>query len=216
MKIVITLACFIVVLGLAGGANAIDIKLDIQPSGGTTASGFTAWTVPSGPWSGDSSTTVDGIKFTADYEAGVREYESFNYGGTSNLGTDYFRGNHRTATLVIGNLSAGGYTLTSYHNQGNPGENNPPVLPLQVNVISGGSGSASGYQSNKAASDAEVGTITLNFTATGGADVTITYEPSDKTDYWNRPYMNGLHLTPEPATVAILGLGSLVLLRRRR
>ena len=201
----------IVVSGLAATASAIEVKIDF---GGDAMAGYTGWNEP---W--NSNITVDGAQLSMD-QAGHPGGPKIRTGTGDDLMHDALssedEGGGGTYTLHITNLAAGAYTLVSYHN--NPTTYGPTWSDATTvtSTVSGGDSDSTVAAHNAAdlgvLTDA-VGLNTVTFSSTGASDVIdVTWSHSGGATPWT----NGFILIPEPATVALLSLGSLVLLRKRR
>jgi hypothetical protein len=134
-------------------------------------------------------------------------------------------------TLTIGGLAAGNYELTSFHH-----DTEHCHGPFAVWVSTDGGASFTQLADGLMTDSTEGGTpdsgaivagpdvytlastYHVPFMANGTDDVVLRYAPySDAAGVHRQIWgMNGFELVPEPATIALLGLGALALRRRRR
>lgn len=134
-------------------------------------------------------------------------------------------------TLTLGGLAAGTYEWTSFHH-----DTEHVHGPFAVWLSTDGGGTfvqlADGLMTDSSPGgtpdsgaieggpDAYLlpSTYRTSFTANGTDDVVLRFAPySDAAGVHRQIWgMNGLEIVPEPATIALLSLGSLALIRRRR
>ena len=133
-------------------------------------------------------------------------------------------------TLTIGGLNAGDYNWTSIHHDT---ENVHGAFAVWLSTDGGSSytqlvdgfmtdGSEGGNPESAAREHGPEALLLASnyrtsFTANGTDDVVLRFAPyagvAVHRQLWG---MNGFAITPEPATIALLGLGALALIRRRR
>ena len=121
------------------------------------------------------------------------------------LADSWFGNQGGNTTLTLTGLEAGTYQMTTYHHdaEGQQGTFNVLVDGDEVLAdITNTTGTLSPGDS--------IATADFSFTADGTNPVVLTYE---MTDSWT--IVNGMTLIPEPASLALLGAGGLVLLSRR-
>jgi hypothetical protein len=122
-------------------------------------------------------------------------------------------------TLTISGLPAGEYEWLSYHHDP---EDQTGIFDVTVNDAAG-SATTTGIDISSTRNDAIVAIADVTkFTTdilSDGSDVSLTFsvvfgpEAATAEKFF---VMNAFELVPEPATIALLGLGSLALIRRRR
>jgi len=133
--------------------------------------------------------------------------------------------------LKFNTLPAGDYTLTSYHSDaGNPEvylDYRLTSVPLGADYMPSITVSGAGVSSvvgatmvpiQHVASDAELVPSVVSFHTDGTGEVVVTYVSSPGGDrcIGGTAVLNAFHLVPEPATLVLLGLGGLALIRRKR
>lgn len=134
-------------------------------------------------------------------------------------------------TLTVGGLAAGDYGWTSFHNDT---ENVWGPFAVWLSTDGGATftqladglmtdGSEGGTPESPAREHGPdpyllPSTYMTSFTANGADDVVMRFAPySDAAGVHRQIWgMNGFEVVPEPATIALLGLGALALRRRRR
>jgi hypothetical protein len=237
MKKLLTL---VLVLALASGALAVMDwdKIDMDDDDyNQTEPGWTAWAHPSG-WSAER-TLARSKTWDASFTYGIlgtwgdwtSPYTISR--DTTDWGPPYPAGSYQKALsddcvaaglmlrLRIYDLDAGTYYLYTYHNDYHNGQD-PPAQPLfdmtvmtdgltPTPVIIGGlmgepdTGAHGGYETVFVADG--INTVEI-----------IIYEVQDDQggDSAATAMLNGFMLIPEPATVALLGLGALALIRRKK
>jgi hypothetical protein len=222
-------------LGAVARAAAVDISADIGPGGtyGPQDKGASfehQWLIGSPSDATDYANTApelypvtfEGISFQLQ---GSGQYNRIGGRGGDGWGAadpdgdmaeDYGYTDSPDDIVLKIILDPGSYTLVGYHNYSHSGFSAYPGSSYAVTVTASGAATASGSGTvvqAQGATDAQImayGYSTIDFTVASTGTVAVTY------DCAGAAVLNGFHLTPEPATVAILGLGSIVLLRRRR
>jgi hypothetical protein len=150
-------------------------------------------------------------------------------GGNGNW--DGITGTPTYMSLTLGGLAAGVYDWTSFHHDT---EHCHGPFAVWLSTDSGATftqladglmtDSTPGGTPDSGATVSGPDAYTLastyrtSFTANGTDDVVLRFEPySDEAGVHRQIWgMNGFELVPEPATIALLGLGALALRRRRR
>ena len=224
------MAIFVLVMCFAGSAWALEVDFDRGSS--SSPSGWVAieqdadlWggTRPQGqgwsktfadPQNASGQTTVDGYNRSGGGKIEVNYNDYGASGDLQNMLEDAL-GNKDTSDPKIGiifsQLDANRtYTLLTYFNRVNSDWGSTPDVDIYVGETNVGTAS----QTTEAANADAAGKYTITFTADGsGVSPEVQYRCSGgDVAVW----VNGLVLTPEPATMAFLGLGSLIALRRRR
>ena len=224
VKSLIVLAAVLSLVASAGAAP-VEVKVDISSdeSQPTLDGTWTAWR----PWNFNpeiSHRTINGIdcKFHNSHMDGgdLDPWWWWPYGGESGgdalIGDGYHTQSEWPAApcwVYIGfeGLDVGvEYTLTAYMNLANVGGQGAAASISGSGGAAGGVAGGTGMVSVNAANYLEAGTATWTWTHSGGsADMQIDYSNG-------RGDIAGYVLTPEPVTLTLFGLGSLVLLKRRR
>jgi hypothetical protein len=122
-------------------------------------------------------------------------------------------------TVTISGLPAGEYEWLSYHHDP---EDQTGIFDVTVNDAAG-SATTTGIDISSTRNDGIVAIADVTKFATSilsdGSDISLTFsvvfgpEAATAEKFF---VMNAFELVPEPATIALLGLGSLALIRRRR
>jgi hypothetical protein len=133
--------------------------------------------------------------------------------------------------LKFNTLPAGDYTMTSYHSDaGNPEvylgyrlTSVPSPFDYMPAITASGVGVSDVVEAlnvpiQHVASDAELIPSVISFKYDGNGEVVVTYvsPPGFDRCEGGTSVLNAFHLVPEPATIMLLGLGGLALIRRKR
>ena len=207
-------------------AAAATLQVDYDAVGGPTQADFTSWDPPhadntglnqtgSFTYSGATDGSVE-VTLTSSSDTYERNFGAVSGGafvGQSNLLKDivfFNQGNSGTnfIQVVLNDLKAGDYTFTGYHHS--TGTLNSLAT---VNIFLNGADTGDDATQTQGVAPASIGTSVVNFTVANDDDVvTIRYQ-----DPSNRHFgLNGFEIVPEPSSLALLVIGGLCVLRRRR
>ncbi|MHC4624932.1 MAG: Calx-beta domain-containing protein, partial [Planctomycetota bacterium] len=210
----LTFRVFLVVpLVIVGSAQAFPLRVDIGDIGQPVKAG---WQEFSGNHNNeiDPKTEVylvDGRNISVTLRTGVLNDSGYRTYTGGDLGRDMLYPDNQygpvsgRVILRLGNLAAGDYILTSYHNdtRGSHAQQDP------IDVMASGAVSAYtddlGVVQTKSTDDSSLGRSAVTFTATGGGDVIVTYVPITSVPAISKAVLNGFELD---VAGAILGFSS--------
>ncbi len=210
-------AICIIAVGLASSASAVSLpvgglKIDVQAtSGQPSLPAWEKWNTGLPTDDGGSATAliVSGITFAMSGDVlCVRTGSGDNVTYEAAFSDTNGAGNKLRVTVT--GLNDGTYTMKTYHNWI---LNNQQYVDIFSNTTQVADEFPTSY--NKALGTAA--SKEFDFTISGGTgyfDVIAGSTIGSTGEY--KTMLNGFVLTPEPATIALLGMGSLVLMRRRR
>lgn len=125
-------------------------------------------------------------------------------------------------TLAISGLPAGTYEWLSYHHDT---DDQTGMFDVTLNDAAG-SATIVDIDISHSATDVDgrvdgfenIMVVALTMVSNGTDDISVVFTRTSPIDPVGTAFfvMNGFELVPEPATIALLGLGSLALIRRRR
>ena len=212
------LICLLIVLGLSGTAYPVYVdyaKIDFGNSGtagtnetqiGDATARYSAWT------NSVTSLTSDGFDITISASGGDFKFEfddSDTSGQTGPFSTTQKQGYvQRDGSATAVNIAFTGLVPGDYTLDAAAGEQNATWSATAGGSISGLTGTANGTSARQAAWSFTVDSET-------GAQITITGAGKDGADRGKIAAMT-MTYTPEPATIALLGLGCLAFIRKRR
>ena len=197
-----SLFCILPWLSLVSNAQAFPLRVDIGNIGQPVKPG---WEEFSGNGSNeiDPKTEVylvDGRSIAVSLRTGVLDDSGYRTYGGGALGGDMLYPDNQYGTiggrviLMLGNLPAGDYVLTSYHNDTK--DTHAQQHPIDVTVsgaVSASMGEISVIQT-KNIDDSNLGRSTVTFTAEGSGDVVVTYAPFTEIPLLSKAVLNGFEL----------------------
>jgi hypothetical protein len=208
-----------VVLGLAGSALGValpveGLKIDVQASSGNpTLTGWTKWNtgLPTGGGGSAANLTVSGITFAMS----GNNLSCRTTAGGDNVTQEAAFTDHNVSgdkiRVTISGLDNGTYEVTTIHRWFWP-------YTEYIDIYSGTTLEYDdvGFTNTGTAEPLTAVNRTFDIVIDGSNDYfeLVTNKAGSNGEY--KAALNGFILTPEPATVALLGLGSLILFRRRR
>lgn len=218
-------------------ASAASLMLDLQPTNGTTATGYQALeesdkVIPTTTHNYSAFGTTVGVALTvANLPDGANDFRAVTRNGTAtetandwlsvdtrNTGTDV------TLTITLSNLPAGDYTWLSEHRDGGTDTTNGNLTGTADLVFVDASGSTglltNEIQFKAGASGPEPQIYTRSFTSNGG-DVSFSSIMDNGQGGGGNAiiaFASSIVITqvPEPSSLALLGLGGLMMIKRRR
>jgi len=113
--------------------------------------------------------------------AGYRDYGGGNLGGDMVYPDDISDSGpvDGSVILTLGNLPAGDYSVTAYHNDSSPTHDPHGTIDVTVSgAVSTATGDTGVSQTQNNVDDTALGQSSVTFTATGSGDVVITYAPT--------------------------------------
>ncbi len=221
-------------LGLTQAASAAVLSVNLGKTGAsTTETGFTDWWVADNI-TGPVTTTISGIDLTGSFVGNNLRAIDRNFRATYGtaalpelsqswwgLNSNAIGGAKLSLTLDGEDLGAGQFTWTSWHVDH---DDQTGDMLIEVSVDGGATFSTAipnfdivdGRDEDLFAGAPNP--ATFNFTANGSDDVVIRYSNLETASKRNYVVVNGFEVVaiPEPASLALMGLGGLLMLGRRR
>ena len=165
--------------------------------------------------------TVTGVGRSAGGDGGSYTVVNHTDGDLDNL-LQGGRLNGADPDLTLAGLADGIYSITTYHHASFDHPNGSNTFDFDV-TLTDANGTALVHDDLRTSLGATVTTADLGmavtwFTVSGGNDVTLSFSPdAEFGDGLNQLMLNGFVLSvPEPSSTALLGLGGLALMLRRR
>lgn len=179
----------------AAGLSSSDLTPSPDPDGGGTQNGLA-------------------VVINANTGAGEADLRDFDYNG------DGSAENYMEFTLtadVAGTMNIDSISISEWRN----GAGAPNGMAFDVNVDGGGFALYDAVQVDADSGDFGFDTITFNEAIVGATEVVIRFTPRNAGQgSTGNIHVNGLtvngSIVPEPGSLALLGLGGLALIRRRR
>jgi len=201
---------FIVFLpGLVNSVLAFPLMVDIGDTGQTVKAGWQEF-------SGDGNLEIDpkteiyqvgelsisvSIETGFTNDSGYRDYGGGDLGGDMVYPDDHYGSAEGRVILTLGNLPAGSYILTSYHNDSKGTHAQQDPINVTVSGAISDSTSDLAVVQTKSLDDNNLGQSTVTFTADGTGNVVITYTPTTDNGVVSKAVLNGFQLDSTGTTV---------------
>jgi len=206
----------ILLIGPANTSLAFSLRVDFGDIGQPVKAGWQAF-------SGDHNKEndpktelydVNGLSISVSVETGVQNDSGYRSYGGGELGGDmvypdtYDGPVNGRVILTLGNLPAGNYMLTSYHNdtKGTHAQQDP--IDVTVSGAITGSVSDLGVIQTKSMDDNNLGQSIVTFSASGSGDVVVTYTPTTNNGIVSKAVLNGFELELLGADASIVEFDS--------
>ena len=196
-------------LGLVNSVLAFPLMVDIGDTGQTVKAGWEEFT-------GDGNNETDpktesylvgaltisvSIETGFTNDSGYRDYGGGDLGGDMVYPDDHYGSVEGRVILTFGNLPAGDYILTSYHNDSKGSHVQQDPIDVTVGGAITGSTSDLDVVQTKSLDDNNLGQSTVTFTANGTGDVVVTYTPTTDGGNESKAVLNGFELDATGTTV---------------
>jgi len=200
-KFVFSLVAFLVMV-VSNSASALSLKVDFGDVGQPEKSGWEEFT-GNGNDEIDPKTEVfdaGGFSISVSLRTGVLNDSGYRHYGGGDLGGDMvYPDNYNgpvngRVILTLGNLPAGSYTLTSYHNDTKDTHAQQDPIDVSVGGAITGSTDDLGVVQTKRPDDVNLGSSTVTFTADGVDDVNVVYTPTTNNGTVSKAVLNGFEL----------------------
>jgi hypothetical protein len=147
------------------------------------------------------------------------------------VGEDFVKNNGGVIRLTLGSIPAGQYSVQSFHVDPENSQSNrirvfvsDSTQNFALQPTQGTAGNQAGTNPGGAgltaldAATVLASSANFTFTSNGTSPITFVFDGRESPNLDNEAPLNGLVITqvPEPTSAALLGLGGLALLRRRR
>jgi len=210
-KSVFSVVAFLVLV-FSNSASALSLKVDFGNVGQPVKSGWEEFT-GNGDNEIDPKTEVfdaNGVSVSVSLRSGVYNDSGYRHYGGGDLGGDMVYPHNYNGPvngriiLSLGNLPAGSYTLTSYHNDTLVGHVQQDPIDVSVGGAITGSSDDLGVVQTKMPGDANLGSSTVTFTADGVGDVDVIYTPTTNNGVVSKAVLNGFELDSLGGVVPIV------------
>lgn len=206
-----------------GGGKTSPTDQDVQ----TYFFGFTEYTANAGGINGPLSRVVDtpvgvggNVTVSIDSEASLFNVDPRNRGDASgslgNLIEDHFKSQSNGMELTLDGLKAGIYELTTWHHDGGGGATGNLIDIFVTDALGALRQVVDGLVTTGGLAPSNIASATYTIYSDGINPITILFDDATASDH--ETALNGFQLLviPEPATMSMLALGGLMLIRRRR
>jgi len=211
LKKTVLLLCLVFITFGLENADAFLFQLDIGDTGQPVKAGWEEFT-GNGNNESDPKTeiyNVGGLSISVSLQtgnindSGYRDYGGGDLGGDMVYPDDENGPVDGRVILTLGDLPAGEYTLTSYHNDTK--SSHAQKDPIDVSVAGAVSASTSdlGVVQTKCSDDNCLGSSTVTFTANGTGDVIITYTPTTDAGVVSKATLCGFELELTSTTTLV-------------
>lgn len=184
-------------------SSATLLKVDLGLTGQDIQSDFVGLSGASGATSASGSYAGIGVAIQGTGSSmGFRDRAGIVTGALGDLLEDFYFANSQIK-LTFSGLAAGNYSLTSWFHDPSYAQS---VLKIDVNSVD----LLTGLTATTGFSPVSIGTGTVNFYSDGlGGDVVLFIETAEVRNTDSAVILNGFSLqsVPEPASIALLGLG---------
>ncbi|MHC4146403.1 MAG: Calx-beta domain-containing protein, partial [Planctomycetota bacterium] len=210
-KLILSVSIFL--LGaLVDAASGFPLKVDFGDIGQPVKAGWEEFT---GNHNGESDPKtviydVNGQSISVSVRTGVLNDSGYRLYGGGDLGGDMVYPDNNNGpvngrvVLTLGNLPAGDYSLSSYHNDTETGHAQQDPIDVTVGGAITGSTSDLGVVQTKSPDDTNLGSSTVSFAAQGTGDVNVVYTPTTSNGAVSKAVLNGFELDSTGAVASVV------------
>jgi hypothetical protein len=189
-------------LALANSTLGFPLRVDIGDTGQPVKAGWEEFTGNHNDEDDPKTESYDvnglsismSVQTGVDNDSGYRDYGGGDLGGDMVYPDSFDGPANGRVILTLGNLPAGSYMLTSYHNDTKGSHAQQDPIDVTVGGAISGSVSDLGVIQTKSLDDANLGNSTVTFTANGAGDVVVTYTPTTNNGIVSKAVLNGFDL----------------------